>query len=334
MKLENSISTKIKTIGLLLLILMFSTISVTIYLNQQNVKDALVINIAGKQRMLTQKISKNVFYISYSDNKDFYELNAAADEFIKGLRILKHGDKEKRIYSAPTQKIQEQIKEVEELWGKFYEDIQNFKILKNSSKKSELNDLKEITLSIYKNNTILLEQVDKLVTMYTDYSEHKTEYMKIFQYISATIFLLVFVYSLIQLKEVQAHASEFMKYSKELTKHKDGLKLQPLEIEAEGEIVEVSNTINCFINKINSAMDYSSDALKQSQRATSKLEELTDEFDDIIGEIQNKSTISKHLNNSEDIVIESTEELLNSTKKLQILKDELQKLIKSCQDLK
>jgi nitrate/nitrite-specific signal transduction histidine kinase len=59
----NKISTKIKLLGALLIALMVSVISTTIYLNQQNIKDALVVNIVGKQRMLTQKISKNVFYL-------------------------------------------------------------------------------------------------------------------------------------------------------------------------------------------------------------------------------------------------------------------------------
>ena len=220
------------------------------------------------------------------------------------------------------------------LWNKFYEDIQNFKIVTTSTEANKDEKLKDITLSIYKDNTILLENVDKLVTMYTNHSESKTEYMKIFQYISGTILLLLFMYSLVRLKEIESHAEKFMRYSKQLINGENGSKLKPIEIDAESEIVEVSDTMNCFINKINAAMDYSNEALQQSQQASEKLEELTDEFDHIIDEIQNKSEISKHLNNSEDIVIESTEELLNSTKKLQSLKEELQKLTKSCQDLR
>ncbi|WP_455755525.1 type IV pili methyl-accepting chemotaxis transducer N-terminal domain-containing protein [Sulfurimonas sp.] len=333
MIIENKISTKIKVMGALLLILMLITFAVTIYLNQQNVKDALIINIAGKQRMLTQKISKNVFYINYSSNKDFYELNAAADEFIKGLNTLKHGDEDKKIKPAPTYIIKKQILEVDTLWKNFYEDIQNFKILTNSDELDKHKKLHQIILSIYKHNTILLDNVDKLVTMYTNYSESKTEYMKMFQYISATIFLSIFLYSILRLREIESHAQEFMKYSKQLINDEDGSKLKPMEIDAESEIVEVGDTINCFIEKINSAVDYSQEALKQSQQASLKLEELTDEFDNIIDEIQDKSSVSKHLNNSEDIVIESTEELLNSTKKLQKLKEELQVLTKYCQDL-
>lgn len=81
-------------------------------------------------------------------------------------------------------------------------------------------------------------------------------------------------------------------------------------------------------------MDYSNEALKQSEYASSKLEELTDEFGAIIGELKDTSLASKHLNNSEDIMIESTEELINSTKKLSNLKLELEKLTKSCQEIK
>ena len=48
MKKSNKITTKIKILGALLIFLMLSVITTTIYLNQQNSKDALVINIAGK----------------------------------------------------------------------------------------------------------------------------------------------------------------------------------------------------------------------------------------------------------------------------------------------
>jgi len=332
MKMPNKISTKIKLIGGLFSFLMLSTIIVTIYLNQQNVKDALIINIAGKQRMLTQKISKNIFYINYNSNKDFYELNAATDEFIKGLNTLKHGNEDKNIQAAPIFKIKTQIIVVDKLWSSFYEDIQNFKIITNSNDKDKEVKLQKIILSIYKNNTILLDNVDKIVTMYTDYSERKTEYMKFFQYLSATLLLMLSLYSLFRFREIESHAKEFIKHSKELILNKGESKIAPMNIDAESEILEVSDTINCFIKKINAAVDHSNEALQQSQQASMRLEELTEQFSDIIGEIQDRSSVSKHLNNSEDIVIESTEELLNSTKKLQKLKDELYNLTKLCQN--
>ncbi|WP_294961960.1 type IV pili methyl-accepting chemotaxis transducer N-terminal domain-containing protein [Sulfurimonas sp.] len=333
MKKATSISTKIKVLGALLIVLMLSVIATTIYLNQQNEKDALIINIAGKQRMLTQKMSKNVFYIHYSSNKDFYELNSAIDEFIKGLNTLRHGDSDKNISPVPTYKISLQQIEINKLWEHFYENIQNFKLYTTSDLNRKV-ELEEIITSIYMDNTILLDNVDKLVTMYTDYSEDKTNFIKTFQYTAGIILIILFLYSLLQLRSIESHVDAFMQYSRMLINNEDISNLKPLQLEdaSETEIVEVSDTINCFIQKVNTAMDYSNGALLQSEKAASKLEELTDEFDSIIDELKDKSLVHKHLNNSEDIVIESTEELMNSTKKLSNLKRELEKLTKSCQE--
>ena len=60
---KNTISSKIKLIGTLFAILMISIVATTIYLNEKNKKDSSIINTAGKQRMLSQKISKNIFYL-------------------------------------------------------------------------------------------------------------------------------------------------------------------------------------------------------------------------------------------------------------------------------
>ncbi|MEA2100379.1 MAG: type IV pili methyl-accepting chemotaxis transducer N-terminal domain-containing protein [Campylobacterota bacterium] len=332
MNKANKISTKIKLIGALLIVMMLSVITTTIYLSKQNSKDALVVNIVGKQRMLTQQISKNIFYIHYSSNKDFYELNKATDEFLNGLNILKYGDSSKEISPVTTQIIVTQLNIVNKLWNNFYNDIQNFKIYNGSNNPLEYEKSQEIVTNIYKNNIILLNSVDKLVSQYTEYSESKTEYLKTFQYGAAIIFILLFIYSLQQLRIIESHVDEFMDYSKQLLNGENNNKIMPLKVEeeTESEIIEVSDTINCFISKINSAMDYSNEALLQSEQASQKLEELTDEFDTIIDEIQDKTLVQEHLNNSEDIVIESSEELLNSTKKLQNLKLELQKLTESC----
>ncbi len=67
--------------------------------------------------------------------------------------------------------------------------------------------------------------------------------------------------------------------------------------------------------------------LEQSKNASYKLEEISNEFDEIISELQNKSEISKQLNKSEDIAIQTQEQLLHSSKRLNELKNELEKII-------
>ena len=327
------ISTKIKIIGALIVTLTFGIISSTIYLNQKNKKDALVINIAGKQRMLSQKISKNIFYFCKNKNRrDFTELNGAVNEFLGNLNILINGDKSKGITKAPTQEIKQQLLKVEQLWNSFNKDINEFKkILTDDLDMDYEKSLIKVSNIIYKSNIILLNEADKTVSMYTKYSEQKTQYLQNFQYVAMLLMFVLALNALKQLKIIERHANEFLENSKKIIESQTENKpIEYIEIQAESEIEEATDTLNCFINKINSAMDYSTQAVEKSQKASEKLEEITDEFDKIIGDIQDSTNISSQLTKSEDIAIQSTEDLLHTTKKLENLKKELDKLLKTC----
>ncbi|MGM0519821.1 MAG: type IV pili methyl-accepting chemotaxis transducer N-terminal domain-containing protein [Campylobacterota bacterium] len=310
---SNTIKTKIRVIGLLFIILISTIILTTIFLNNNNKKDAMVINIAGKQRMLTQKISKNIFYIYHNQNHSFSQLDKATTEFIYNLNSLKDGNRLTGIYKAPNKQIAKQIAKIEILWNNFHENIKEFK----SSLTNNENDIKITVNAIYETNNNLLEEVDKLVSMYTLYSENKAEYLKYVQYFFTFLVLLLMIYSFIQLKKVEDNANKFLNFSKKLRDENTNQTLEPLNFDAENEIVEATNSINCFINKVNSAVEYSTNA-------SIKLQEITNEFDEILDELNNSKDISKtQLNKSEDMVIESQEEIINSTNKLQNLKKQL-----------
>ena len=327
---QNTISTKIRFIGILFIVLMTSIIVTTIYLNEKNKKDALVINIAGKQRMLTQNISKNIFYLYHNENNSYSELDSSTIEFIYNLNSLKDGNSLTGILKAPTDEIAKQLSKVEVLWNNFHKNIEDFK--KQTQKRDVNNEviLKNIVTSIYNTNTPLLNEVDNLVSMYTVYSEQKSDFIRYIQYIFALIIIFLIIYSFSQLKAMEENAKRFFEESKRIMENNGNEPLTPIKIEAEKEIVEATDTINCFIDKINSAMTYSANAIEQSKNASVKLEEITDEFDKIIDELNNSADISKQLNKSEDIVIQSQENLMNSTKKLQELKNELDNLMNSC----
>ncbi len=159
-----------------------------------------------------------------------------------------------------------------------------------------------------------------------------SDYLRYIQYTFALIIIFLIIYSFSQLKTMEENAKRFFEESKKIMENTSNEPLVPIKIEAEKEIVEATDTINCFIDKINSAMNYSANAIEQSKNASVKLEEITEEFDKIIDELTNSADISKQLNKSDDIVIQSQENLMNSTKKLQELKNELDKLMNSCKD--
>ena len=322
---KSNISTKIKIIGILFALLMTSIIATTIYLNNKNEKDAMIINIAGKQRMLTQNISKNIFYLYSNPKSSQNELDTSIEEFIYNLESLKGGNSLGKLKESPNIQIDRQMLQIEYLWSIFYQNIVKFKeLIQNNSNKQELQNIVNI---IYETNPELLYEVDALVSLHTINSEQKIRFLKNSQYFFAILILFLIIYSFLELKTMEKNALRFLEESKKVMEQNFEEPLKPLKIEAEGELVEASNIFNRFLNKINSAIIDSNSALEQSKNASYKLEEISNEFDEIINEIQNKSEISKQLNKSEDIAIQTQEQLLHSSKRLNELKNELEKII-------
>lgn len=320
-----SVSQKIKILGALLFLSIFSVILVTIYLNQKNIKDATIVNIAGKQRMLTQKISKNIYFLFQTKINSFSEMDNAIEEFNYNLKTLKDGNSLLNISKAPSDEINSQLAKVEVLWHGFEKNAKEFKfaILNNDIQK-----LNSILSYVTEMNPSLLENVDKVVTLYTNYIEEKTRYIKYFQYASFSFLIIFAFYAFIQLKQIESHAREFIEKYTSL-KDTDINELEPIMMESEKEFSVVNDSMNHFLNRVSSAMEYSNKALEQSKLASDKLLDLTNEFDDIISEIENKSEVMKQIDISEDIAIESSENLLKTTKKLNDLKNQLDILLKN-----
>lgn len=322
-----SISTKIKILGTLLLISVFSVISVTIYLNQNNIKDATIVNIAGKQRMLTQMITKNIYYLYQEKSDNFTQIDHAIESFKYGLDTLKNGNKLLNISPAPSDKINTQIATVEVLWKQFEKNTQIFKLALLNNDIQQINSLLKY---FAQNNDKLLQEVDQIVSLYTWHIEDKASFIKNFQYLAFAFLFIFSLYAIIQLKQIEEHAKEFMAKYKELAMCELD-QFKPIETNSnEKEFTEITNNMNCFINRVNSVVNYSQSALEQSEMASKRLEDLTEEFGDIIGELENKSDILKQLDMSEDIAIESSENLLKTTKKLNALKVQLDQLLASC----
>ena len=322
---KSNISTKIKVIGILFALLMTSIIATTIYLNNKNEKDAMIINIAGKQRMLTQNISKNIFYLYSNPKSSQNELDSSIEEFIYNLESLKGGNSLSKLKESPNIQIDRQMLQIEYLWSIFYQNIVKFKeLIQNNTNQKELQNIVNI---IYETNPELLYEVDALVSLHTINSEQKIRFLKNSQYFFAILILFLIIYSFLELKTMEKNALKFLEESKKVMEQNFEEPLKPIKIEAEGELIEASNIFNRFLNKINSAIIDSNSALEQSKNASYKLEEISNEFDEIINELQNKSEISKQLNKSEDIAIQTQEQLLHSSKRLNELKNELEKII-------
>lgn len=149
------ITSQIKFIGGALSLTIIAIIASVIYINQKSKYDSIVINLAGKQRMLTQKISKEIFRLKVAREIDLRELNSAQKLFNENLYSLLNGDKSKGIYAPPTLEIKEQLLRVEKLWKPFNKKVEQFKKL-----------ITQIELEknfVIDNNDYLLNISDKVV---------------------------------------------------------------------------------------------------------------------------------------------------------------------------
>ncbi len=90
--------------------------------NQSKLKKEAIVNLAGRQRMLTQRIAK--YYIAYQagfkDHNTIEQLKKAVTEFEQAQRTLLHAKRN-------TPRIKAELGKVQKLWNvvaKFYKDVE------------------------------------------------------------------------------------------------------------------------------------------------------------------------------------------------------------------
>ncbi len=127
-----------------------------------------VINLAGKQRMLTQKMSKEALFIAkgIDAEKNKKDLAKTAELFDKTLKGLVAGDKDLNLPKTENKEILAQLEKVKELWKSFKESIE--KVISGKSDKGTLE-------TIAKENIPLLKEMNKAVGMYAKASGSKLD---------------------------------------------------------------------------------------------------------------------------------------------------------------
>ncbi len=120
---------------------------------------ATIINLAGKQRMLSQKMSKEIMLIGrgvhVADNE--INLRETAELFEQTIKGLIHGDAKLGLVKIDDHAIMKQLEKVEKLWWRFQRSV--IVVLKGTA---PLHVLRAIALQ----NMPLLEEMNKAVQMY------------------------------------------------------------------------------------------------------------------------------------------------------------------------
>jgi len=133
---------------------------------------ARTIDLAGKQRMLTQKISKEALlvFIGIDLDKNVQNLKKSSALFDKTLKGLQKGDKELGLVPVKDAAIEAKLKEVETLWKPFYKKVQDI---------YNFNNITDKTFEyIDKHNLELLDKMNEAVFMYAKLSKDGASKLK------------------------------------------------------------------------------------------------------------------------------------------------------------
>lgn len=140
----------------LILIVSFTGVSVA----QSAEEFGTVINLSGKQRMLTQKMSKEVMLIALDIDKakNLENLKNTSSLFDKTLKGLRNGDADLKLPPTSSKAILRQLDRVDKLWADFYPIVQG--VINNGGVSAE--QVSEIATK----NPKLLKQMNKAVGAY------------------------------------------------------------------------------------------------------------------------------------------------------------------------
>jgi len=119
----------------------------------------IAINLAGKQRMLTQKMSKEIFLIAKGIDAEGNKANlkATADLFDKTLKGLINGDAELGLVKSGNDAVDAQLGKVSDLWTEFRKNVDA--VLGGDT-------AKEMLEKVATQNLPLLDAMNRAVTLY------------------------------------------------------------------------------------------------------------------------------------------------------------------------
>ncbi len=131
-------------------------------------QSGVVINLAGKQRMLTQKMSKEALFIAKGINADANKasLKKTVSLFDKTLKGLVNGDSSLNLPKTENKEILGQLQKVSDLWKAFKPNVD--KAAEGKADKATLE-------AIAKENIPLLKNMNAAVQMYAKASGSKLD---------------------------------------------------------------------------------------------------------------------------------------------------------------
>ena len=289
--------------------------------------DGHVINLAGKQRMLVQKMTKEAFMINAGNENSRKDLKETSELFDKTLNGLISGNEEMGLPPAPDV-VKPQLLKVKLLRNSFYEQIQII-----YTKNPDDPEFKEALNYLNEHNMELLAEMNKAVMLYSDLYNKKVEFANNVSIAATVLALLLGIVSIIIVKEtVLKHLDELRRILGELANHNYDVKP---EIEFNGdEIGELFNNVNQVIKNLNEDMKKQKEDKKQLSQTFKEITDimtkvangdLTARMDENREHNKLQKIINTAISNVQTLTKELKSQIINLNREIESLKDGIER---------
>jgi len=284
------------------------------------------IDLSGRQRMLSQRMGFFLErYLRTNHTEDYMNFLKAKQLYDKTIKMFIN---DKNIQSISE--VNDAVNRTNKYWEAHKEYMTHMIKIEN--------EIKNSVEYIYEKNVKLLDTMDAAVWLYTDYSEEKNSVFVKFQYTSLVVALLILLFAYILSRDIVNHINEFVKKTKALENYNiNSIDYKHIQVDeqSEDELIEASNYISGFIKKVNTAMNHSEEAIIKAESAVTELQHLADNVDFALQDLdidkKEKANFDKKVNATEDIAIESAENLIHVRKMLEKLQKNLNNMMENSQ---
>ncbi len=297
----------------------------TVVLTNMQKDDALLVNLSGRQRMLTQRMAKEALIIANGDMSYKSHLSNTEKLFETTLNSLENGGKVAldlgmtkwtTIPPAPTKEIKTQLQKVQNIFASFKNAVE--KVLSSNGKNSDA-----LRYIIDKNDQ-LLSEMNKAVGMYQDYSEVKVAVMKLIQFILMLVgFGILAFFIFLYERSIHRPIKKLLQVTQSLAQGNGGDLTVRLPIVSKDELGRISKGFNAFIEKIGKlartihndvenlkeSMNALDQNLEEVKNGSQNVEVTTDNITDVIREI---SSVMQQIDDNVQEVANSAVSVANS----------------------
>jgi PAS domain S-box-containing protein len=240
-----------------------SLLAVFLYMQEKQDHDSVVINLAGRQRMLSQKITKDILLFSQGVFPVEKVLNTI-DVFHQTLKALTYGGKAPldlvqttftTLPAPETKTVVTQLKTVESIWSSFSEIAKRYL---NEKKASSLAYLKD-------NNVLLLQEMNRAVFLMDEEAAGKVASLRKVLLLGSAALSLLFLLTLFTTKRAEAERERLLVTERAQAKRQAALFRLSAELAATLDEEEVSRGV---VNGLHDTLGFDLVALFLADEAT------------------------------------------------------------------